>query len=81
VRARRLARRVAGPWTYAALIAVLAGSAFPVYWSFVVSSQTPDAPEVLAAAGAFGLSVHLLEVGRRARFVQGDAGGHGTSEG
>ncbi|RSM91506.1 carbohydrate ABC transporter permease [Kibdelosporangium aridum] len=58
-RARRLARRVAGPWTYAALIAVLAGSAFPVYWSFVVSSQTPDAigsvPPVLVPGG------HLFE--------------------
>lgn len=55
LRARRLARRVAGPWTYAALIAVLAGSAFPVYWSFVVSSQTPDAidsvPPVLVPGG------------------------------
>jgi cellobiose transport system permease protein len=58
-KARRLARRVAGPWTYAALIAVLAGSAFPVYWSFVVSSQTPDAidsvPPVLVPGG------HLFE--------------------
>jgi cellobiose transport system permease protein len=46
---------VAGPWTYAALIAILAGSAFPVYWSFVVSSQTPDAidsvPPVLVPGG------------------------------
>jgi hypothetical protein len=39
---RRLAKRAASLWTYAALIAVFAGSAFPVYWSFVVSSQTPD---------------------------------------
>ncbi|MGC7099069.1 carbohydrate ABC transporter permease [Amycolatopsis lurida] len=58
-RARRLARKVAGPWTYAALIAVLAGSAFPVYWSLVVSSQTPDAidsvPPVLVPGG------HLFE--------------------
>jgi cellobiose transport system permease protein len=58
-RARRLAKRVAGPWTYAALIAVLAGSAFPVYWSLVVSSQTPDAidtvPPVLVPGG------HLFE--------------------
>jgi cellobiose transport system permease protein len=57
--ARRLARRVAGPWTYAALIAVLAGSAFPVYWSFVVASQTQDAigsvPPVLVPGG------HLFE--------------------
>jgi cellobiose transport system permease protein len=54
-RARRLARRVAGPWTYAGLVAVLAGSAFPVYWSLVVSSQTPDAidtvPPVLVPGG------------------------------
>ncbi|MFD9700852.1 carbohydrate ABC transporter permease [Lentzea sp. NPDC059081] len=58
-RARRVVRRAAGPWTYAALIAVLAGSAFPVYWSFVVSSQTPDAidrvPPVLVPGG------HLFE--------------------
>jgi cellobiose transport system permease protein len=58
-RTRRLARRVASPWTYAALIAVLAGSAFPVYWSFVVSSQTSEAvgsvPPVLVPGG------HLFE--------------------
>ncbi|MEV4314792.1 carbohydrate ABC transporter permease [Actinocrispum sp. NPDC049592] len=58
-RTRRAVRRVAGPWTYAALVAVLAGSAFPVYWSFVVSSQTPDAigtvPPVLVPGG------HLFE--------------------
>src|SRR5688500_6814847 len=58
-RARRLAGRVAGPWVYAGLIAVLAGSAFPVYWSLVVSSQTPDAigsvPPVLVPGG------HLFE--------------------
>jgi cellobiose transport system permease protein len=44
-----------GPWTYAALIAVLAGSAFPVYWSLVVSSQTSDrvsdVPPVLVPGG------------------------------
>jgi cellobiose transport system permease protein len=58
-RTRRLVRRVASPWTYAGLIAILAGSAFPVYWSFVVSSQTPDAvgsvPPVLVPGG------HLFE--------------------
>ncbi|GHG34023.1 MULTISPECIES: carbohydrate ABC transporter permease [Amycolatopsis] len=58
-RARRLARRVASPWTYAALTAILAGSAFPVYWSFVVSSQTTEAvgkvPPVLVPGG------HLFE--------------------
>ncbi|MEV6645884.1 carbohydrate ABC transporter permease [Amycolatopsis sp. NPDC051371] len=58
-RARRLVRRVASPWTYAALIAILAGSAFPVYWSFVVSSQTSEAvgsvPPVLVPGG------HLFE--------------------
>jgi cellobiose transport system permease protein len=47
--------RMPGPWTYAALIAVLAGSAFPVYWSLVVSSQTPDkvdsVPPVLVPGG------------------------------
>ncbi|MFI9007554.1 carbohydrate ABC transporter permease [Actinosynnema sp. NPDC053489] len=52
---RRRALRLPGPWTYAALIAVLAGSAFPVYWSLVVSSQTPDkvdsVPPVLAPGG------------------------------
>ncbi|MEQ0564555.1 carbohydrate ABC transporter permease [Amycolatopsis sp. NEAU-NG30] len=58
-RIRRLGRRVASPWTYAALIAILAGSAFPVYWSFVVSSQTTEAvgkvPPVLVPGG------HLFE--------------------
>jgi cellobiose transport system permease protein len=58
-RTRRFARRVTSPWTYAALVAILAGSAFPVYWSFVVSSQTPDAvgsvPPVLVPGG------HLFE--------------------
>ncbi|MEU8637406.1 carbohydrate ABC transporter permease [Amycolatopsis sp. NPDC048633] len=58
-RTRRFVRRVASPWTYAALIAVLAGSAFPVYWSFVVSSQTSEAvgsvPPVLVPGG------HLFE--------------------
>jgi cellobiose transport system permease protein len=58
-RTRRFTRRVTSPWTYAALIAILAGSAFPVYWSFVVSSQTPDAvgsvPPVLVPGG------HLFE--------------------
>jgi cellobiose transport system permease protein len=58
-RARRLVKRVAGPWTYAALAAILAGSAFPVYWSFVVASQTQDAigsvPPVLVPGG------HLFE--------------------
>ncbi|TVT16188.1 carbohydrate ABC transporter permease [Amycolatopsis rhizosphaerae] len=54
---RRGGRRglLVSPWTYAALVAVLAGSAFPVYWSFVVSSQTPDAvdrvPPVLVPGG------------------------------
>jgi len=58
-RIRRIGRRVASPWTYAALIAILAGSAFPVYWSFVVSSQTTEAvgsvPPVLVPGG------HLFE--------------------
>ncbi|QQQ79661.1 carbohydrate ABC transporter permease [Saccharothrix sp. 6-C] len=52
---RRRALRMPGPWTYAALIAVIAGSAFPVYWSLVVSSQTPDkvdsVPPVLVPGG------------------------------
>ncbi|MFD1148307.1 carbohydrate ABC transporter permease [Saccharothrix hoggarensis] len=52
---RRRAARLPGPWTYAALIAVIAGSAFPVYWSLVVSSQTPDkvdsVPPVLVPGG------------------------------
>ena len=58
-RRRRFTQRVTSPWTYAALVAILAGSAFPVYWSFVVSSQTPDAvgsvPPVLVPGG------HLFE--------------------
>src|SRR3954465_9139210 len=35
--------RRANPWTYFALLAVLLGSLFPLYWSLVVSSQTNDA--------------------------------------
>jgi cellobiose transport system permease protein len=58
-RMRRIGKRVTSPWTYAALIAILAGSAFPVYWSFVVSSQTTEAvgsvPPVLVPGG------HLFE--------------------
>ncbi|WP_103342868.1 carbohydrate ABC transporter permease [Amycolatopsis sp. CA-126428] len=58
-RMRRIGQRVTSPWTYAALIAILAGSAFPVYWSFVVSSQTTEAvgsvPPVLVPGG------HLFE--------------------
>ncbi|MEU0534245.1 carbohydrate ABC transporter permease [Amycolatopsis tolypomycina] len=58
-RLRRIGKRVTSPWTYAALIAILAGSAFPVYWSFVVSSQTTEAvgkvPPVLVPGG------HLFE--------------------
>ncbi|NBH04949.1 MULTISPECIES: carbohydrate ABC transporter permease [Amycolatopsis] len=58
-RVRRLVRRATSPWTYAALVAILAGSAFPVYWSFVVSSQTTEAvgsvPPVLVPGG------HLFE--------------------
>src|SRR3954462_3046902 len=54
-RARRLAGRGAGPGASRSLVAVLAGLAFPVYWSFVVSSQTPDAidtvPPVLVPGG------------------------------
>jgi cellobiose transport system permease protein len=37
---RRLQR--AGPLTYALLAAVLVGSAFPIYWSFVVASGTTE---------------------------------------
>ncbi|SFW89952.1 carbohydrate ABC transporter permease [Amycolatopsis australiensis] len=58
-RLRRMGKRATSPWTYAALIAILAGSAFPVYWSFVVSSQTTEAvgsvPPVLVPGG------HLFE--------------------
>ncbi|MFC6566705.1 carbohydrate ABC transporter permease [Actinoplanes utahensis] len=35
--------RKASIWTYGALLAVVAGSVFPLYWSLVVSSQTSDA--------------------------------------
>ncbi|BCJ47951.1 sugar ABC transporter permease [Actinoplanes ianthinogenes] len=42
-------------WTYAALLAIVAGSIFPLYWSFVVSSQTSEAvaktPPVLIPGG------------------------------
>lgn len=47
--------RRASVWTYAALLAVVAGSVFPLYWSFVVSSQTSEAvaqvPPVLIPGG------------------------------
>ena len=47
--------RRASVWTYAALLAVVAGSVFPLYWSLVVSSQTSDAvakvPPVLIPGG------------------------------
>uniref|UniRef100_UPI003F68F423 carbohydrate ABC transporter permease n=1 Tax=Paractinoplanes polyasparticus TaxID=2856853 RepID=UPI003F68F423 len=47
--------RKASVWTYAALLAVVAGSVFPLYWSLVVSSQTSDAvakvPPVLIPGG------------------------------
>ncbi len=63
-RTRRRLRRptralAAGPLTYALLLAVLLGSAFPLYWSFVVGTQTNDAvgrvPPVLVPGG------HLME--------------------
>ncbi|GAA3464639.1 MULTISPECIES: carbohydrate ABC transporter permease [Saccharothrix] len=58
---RKRAVRLPGPWTYAALIAVLAGSAFPVYWSLVVSSQTPDkvdsVPPVLVPGGNLAANI------------------------
>jgi cellobiose transport system permease protein len=48
-------RQLASPWTYAALLAVLAGSAFPVYWSLIAASTTNDAinatPPVLLPGG------------------------------
>ncbi|GAA2860088.1 sugar ABC transporter permease [Actinoplanes cyaneus] len=47
--------RRASVWTYGALLAVVAGSVFPLYWSFVVSSQTSEAvaqvPPVLIPGG------------------------------
>ncbi|HWS32417.1 MAG TPA: carbohydrate ABC transporter permease [Actinoplanes sp.] len=47
--------RRASVWTYAALLAVVAGSVFPLYWSLVVSSQTSEAvaqvPPVLIPGG------------------------------
>ncbi|WP_306208205.1 carbohydrate ABC transporter permease [Actinoplanes sp. RD1] len=47
--------RRASVWTYAALLAVVAGSVFPLYWSLVVSSQTSEAvaqvPPVLVPGG------------------------------
>lgn len=47
--------RRASVWTYAALLAVVAGSVFPLYWSFVVASQTAGAvaqvPPVLIPGG------------------------------
>lgn len=63
-RARRTARTVlSAPVTYALLLAFLLGSAFPLYWSFVVGTQTNDAvgqvPPVLVPGG------HLVENVRR----------------
>ncbi|NUS08826.1 MAG: carbohydrate ABC transporter permease [Nonomuraea sp.] len=56
---RRLNPRGAGFWTYAALVAVLLGSLFPIYWSLIVASHDNDAiasvPPVLAPGG------HLFE--------------------
>src|SRR5690349_23347684 len=53
------APRSAGFWTYAALVAFLLGSLFPVYWSLIVASQSNDAigkvPPVLVPGG------HLFE--------------------
>ncbi|BCY10760.1 sugar ABC transporter permease [Actinoplanes sp. L3-i22] len=47
--------RRASVWTYGALLAVVAGSVFPLYWSLVVSSQTSEAvaqvPPVLIPGG------------------------------
>src|SRR5688572_8397202 len=58
-RRRVRAPRTAGFWTYAALIAFLLGSLFPVYWSLVVASHDNDAigqvPPVLTPGG------HLFE--------------------
>ncbi|SDR29328.1 carbohydrate ABC transporter permease [Thermostaphylospora chromogena] len=58
-RRRRYRGRRAGLWTYAALVAILLGSVFPIYWSLVVASHTNEAiakvPPVLVPGG------HLLE--------------------
>ena len=47
----------AGPLTYAVLLAALLGSAFPLYWTFVVSSQTNEVvaqtPPALLPGGHF----------------------------
>ena len=63
-RTARTARTVlSAPVTYALLLAFLLGSAFPLYWSFVVGTQTNDAvgqvPPVLVPGG------HLVENVRR----------------
>jgi cellobiose transport system permease protein len=56
---RSLNPQGAGFWTYAALVAVLLGSLFPIYWSLVVASHDNDAiasvPPVLTPGG------HLFE--------------------
>src|ERR1044072_7641629 len=56
---RGLNRLGAGFWTYAALVAVLLGSLFPIYWSLIVASHDNDAiasvPPVLTPGG------HLFE--------------------
>ncbi|HKP17750.1 MAG TPA: carbohydrate ABC transporter permease [Gaiellaceae bacterium] len=54
----------AGPGTYAFLLVVIAGSIFPLYWSFVVASHDNSAigayPPVLTPGGHFWSNLHRL---------------------
>ena len=56
--------RRAGPFTYVGLLLLLILSAFPLYWSFVVSSHDNSAlgayPPVLTPGGNFRDNVHRL---------------------
>jgi cellobiose transport system permease protein len=61
---RRFARRPAGPLTYLFLLLVVAGSIFPLYWSFVVASHDNSAigayPPVVAPGGHLWRNIHRL---------------------
>src|SRR5919201_1522885 len=61
---RRFARRPAGPLTYLFLLLVVAGSIFPLYWSFVVASHDNSAigayPPVVTPGGHLWRNVHRL---------------------
>jgi cellobiose transport system permease protein len=65
-RTRRFGRRArsAGPLTYLFLLLLVAGSIFPLYWSFVVASHDNSAigayPPVIAPGGHLWANIHRL---------------------